>query len=103
MADHPLVLHPQLAADAHGIGDLPSLDHPRAGVRSLPAASSTLLLGQRGAAASRSSHRRSESAPAWPHPVWVRLKPRAYDRVTSERFAALLRDTLDLTFRLHIE
>jgi diadenosine tetraphosphate (Ap4A) HIT family hydrolase len=46
---------------------------------------------------------RSESDPAGPHPVLVRLKPRAYDRVTAERFAALLRDTLDLTFRLHIE
>ena len=39
---------------------------------------------------------RSTSDPAWPHPVWGRLKPRSYDRVTLDRFAALLGRALGL-------
>ena len=40
---------------------------------------------------------RSRSDPAWPHPVWGKLKPRSYDHVTLERFAALLGAALGLS------
>jgi diadenosine tetraphosphate (Ap4A) HIT family hydrolase len=46
---------------------------------------------------------RSKCDPAWPHPVWGKLKPRAYDRHTLERFAALVSGALGLSSRLHIE
>ncbi len=46
---------------------------------------------------------RSKSDPAWPHPIWGKLKPRAYDRPTLERFAALASGALGLSSRLHIE
>jgi diadenosine tetraphosphate (Ap4A) HIT family hydrolase len=39
---------------------------------------------------------RSKSDPAWPHPVWGKLKPRAYDGTTLDRFTALLGDALGL-------
>ena len=39
---------------------------------------------------------RSKSDPAWPHPVWGRLKPRPYDRATLDRFAELLGGALGL-------
>ena len=40
---------------------------------------------------------RSKSDPAWPHPVWGKLKPRSYDHVTLGRFAALLGAALGLS------
>ena len=40
---------------------------------------------------------RSRSDPAWPHPVWGKLKPRSYDYFTLERFAALLGTALGLS------
>ena len=39
---------------------------------------------------------RSKSDPAWPHPVWGKLRPRAYDGATLDRFTALLGDGLGL-------
>jgi diadenosine tetraphosphate (Ap4A) HIT family hydrolase len=39
---------------------------------------------------------RSKSDPAWPHPVWGRLKPQPYDGRTLDRFANLLAGTLRL-------
>jgi diadenosine tetraphosphate (Ap4A) HIT family hydrolase len=40
---------------------------------------------------------RSKSDPAWPHPVWGKLKPRPYDRVTLDRFTELLWGALGLS------
>ena len=40
---------------------------------------------------------RSKSDPPWPQPVWGKLKPRSYDRVTLERFAVLLDEALGLS------
>jgi diadenosine tetraphosphate (Ap4A) HIT family hydrolase len=39
---------------------------------------------------------RSKGDPAWPHPVWGRLKPQAYDGRTLDQFAALLGHALGL-------
>jgi len=39
---------------------------------------------------------RHKSDPAWPHPVWGKLKPKSYDRRTLERFAVLLGEALGL-------
>lgn len=39
---------------------------------------------------------RNKSDPAWPHPVWGRLKPKSYDRATLDRFAVLLGEALGL-------
>ena len=39
---------------------------------------------------------RNKSDPAWPHPVWGRLKPQTYDRTTLDRFAILLGEALGL-------
>ena len=39
---------------------------------------------------------RSKSDPAWPHPVWGRLKPLSYDGATLNRFAGLLAGALGL-------
>ena len=39
---------------------------------------------------------RSRSDPAWPHPVWGKLKPRLYDGTTLDRFTALLGEALGL-------
>jgi diadenosine tetraphosphate (Ap4A) HIT family hydrolase len=39
---------------------------------------------------------RSRSDPAWPHPVWGKLKPRFYDAPILDRFAELLRAALGL-------
>jgi diadenosine tetraphosphate (Ap4A) HIT family hydrolase len=40
---------------------------------------------------------RSKSDPAWPHPVWGRLKPSPYDGRTLRRFADLLGLALGLS------
>jgi diadenosine tetraphosphate (Ap4A) HIT family hydrolase len=40
---------------------------------------------------------RSKSDPAWPHPVWGKLKPQSYDGATLDRFAALLGEALGLS------
>ena len=37
---------------------------------------------------------RSRSDPAWPHPVWGKLKPKLYDGRSLDGFAALLRQAL---------
>ena len=39
---------------------------------------------------------RHKGDPAWPQPVWGKLKPRAYDGATLDRFAGLLSQTLGL-------
>ena len=39
---------------------------------------------------------RSKNDAAWPHPVWGKLKPRAYDPTTLDRFADLLKKALGL-------
>jgi diadenosine tetraphosphate (Ap4A) HIT family hydrolase len=39
---------------------------------------------------------RSKSDPAWPYPVWGKVKPRFYDSGTLDRFAALLGEALGL-------
>jgi diadenosine tetraphosphate (Ap4A) HIT family hydrolase len=39
---------------------------------------------------------RSKSDPAWPQPVWGKLKPRSYDSTTLDRFTALLGEALGL-------
>ena len=39
---------------------------------------------------------RSKSDPAWPHPVWGKLKPQTYDQRTLDRFAALLAAALSI-------
>ena len=39
---------------------------------------------------------RSRSDPAWPHPVWGKLKPSLYDGTTLDRFTALLGEALGL-------
>ena len=39
---------------------------------------------------------REKSDPAWPHPVWGRLKPQAYERTTLDRFAVLLGEALGI-------
>jgi diadenosine tetraphosphate (Ap4A) HIT family hydrolase len=39
---------------------------------------------------------RSKSDPAWPHPVWGKLKPSLYDGTTLDRFTALLGKALGL-------
>lgn len=39
---------------------------------------------------------RSKSDPAWPQPVWGRVKPRSYDGATLDRFAGLLAGALGL-------
>ncbi len=39
---------------------------------------------------------RSKSDPAWPHPVWGKLKPQPYDHRTLDQFADLLGRALGL-------
>ena len=40
---------------------------------------------------------RSKSDPAWPHPVWGKLKPRSYDRVTLDALRPLTDEALGLS------
>ncbi len=129
-------LHPQLAADAHGVGDLAlsrvliikDSNYPwiilvprRPGMTEIldldPTEQAQLMgeIARAGAALKKITAcdklniaalgnvvpqlhvhviARSRSDPAWPHPVWGKLKPRSYGRVTLERFAASLGEAL---------
>ena len=131
-------LHPQLAADAHSVGDLPlsrvliirDSNYPwiilvprqpgLTEILDLDLAQQAQLMGEITRAGSALKEitacnklniaalgnvvpqlhvhiiARSRSDPAWPHPVWGKLKPRSYDHVTLERFAALLGAALGL-------
>ncbi|HET7678895.1 MAG TPA: HIT family protein [Xanthobacteraceae bacterium] len=135
----PWSLHPQLAADAEDVGDLPlsrvliikDSNYPwlilvprQPGVTEIldlgPAEQAQLMreIARAGAALKEITAcdklniaalgnvvpqlhvhviARSRSDPAWPHPVWGKLKPRAYDRNTLQRFAALLSEALGLS------
>src|SRR5687767_15129359 len=132
-------LHPQLAADAHSVGDLPlsrvliikDPNYPwiilvprQPGLKEildLDPAQQAQLMGEITRAGSALKEitacdklniaalgnvvpqlhvhiiARSRSDPAWPHPVWGKLKPRSYDYFTLERFAALLGTALGLS------
>ena len=132
-------LHPQLAADAHGVGDLAlsrvliikDSNYPwiilvprRPGmteILDLDPTEQAQLMGEitrAGAALKKITGcgklniaalgnvvpqlhvhviARSRSDPAWPHPVWGKLKPRCYGRVTLERFATSLGEALGLS------
>jgi diadenosine tetraphosphate (Ap4A) HIT family hydrolase len=131
-------LHPQLAADTHGVGDLPlsrvliikDANYPwvilvprQPGVTEIldlaPAEQAQLIgeITRTGAALKEITAcdklniaalgnvvpqlhvhviARSKSDPAWPHPVWGRLKPQGYDNRTLDRFANLLAGALGL-------